>query len=48
MRKIIPILFLLNLRIFSQETDVNTLKEKNENIKKQIGALEEEQKKINE
>ena len=45
--KFVILIILLNFKIFSQEEDVKELKEKDENLKKQIYQLEEEQKKIN-
>lgn len=45
--KLAVLIILFNFKIFSQEEDVKELKEKDENLKKQIYQLEEEQKKIN-
>lgn len=42
--KLIFFIILINFRIFSQEADTKSLQEKNENIKKQIEKLEDEQK----
>jgi peptidoglycan hydrolase CwlO-like protein len=45
--KLIILIILLNFKIFGQEDDIKELKEKDDNLKKQIYQLEEEQKKIN-